>query len=140
MSWLPGVSQIKSVFQLVTLDFDGAVATQKEFFQKCPIVSQVTAGVQLAVGEKDAAKKTWDQGLGTVNGVVNGIPVVGHVKGAIHLMCDDQEGAIAAFKSSTRTTGKELQLLPGAGSNTASTAFSEPKSAIIHNVHLSWLP
>ena len=105
MNWLPGISQLKSVVQLATLDFEGAAKTQKDFFQQCPIVSQVTAGVQLLTGNEELAENTFKKGLGTLNGVANGIPVIGHFKGVVHLAYDDEKGAIDAFKSSTRTFG-----------------------------------
>ena len=36
MNWLPGVSQLKLVVQLV---YEGAAQTQKDFFQHFPIIS-----------------------------------------------------------------------------------------------------
>ena len=105
MNWLPGVSQLKSIVQLTTFDFEGAVRTQKDFFQQCPIVSQVTAGVQAMTGHEELAAKTFAKGIGTLSGVANSIPVVGHAKGLIHLACGDEKGAKNAFKSSTRTIG-----------------------------------
>jgi len=41
----------------------------------------------------------------TVNDVANNVPVVGHVKGAVHYVCGDKEGGDKAMKSASRTTG-----------------------------------
>ncbi len=41
MDWIPGVSQLKSIVQLVCLDPEGAWETQKNFVKKCPGVSHV---------------------------------------------------------------------------------------------------
>jgi hypothetical protein len=39
----------------------------------------------------------------TINGLANGIPVVGHAKGAIHYMCGDKEGGNQAMNAATRS-------------------------------------
>jgi len=79
--WIPGVSQLKSICQLVTGDVEGAARTQENFVRECPVVSQSVALGQLIAGDEDGAKETWDRGVGTISNVANGIPVVGHVKG-----------------------------------------------------------
>ncbi|KAK2757729.1 hypothetical protein FQN54_004698 [Arachnomyces sp. PD_36] len=73
MSWIPGISQIKSLFQFATGDSDGAKKTQEEFLD------------------------TWkNHKLELLSDVVDNIPVVGHIKG-------DNEGAIRAEESASRT-------------------------------------
>ena len=104
MSWFPGVSQLKSTFQLITGDVKGVVRTQKEFFQQCPGVSQVTATAQLICGDLDGAKQTFKKGVSTINNTLDSIPVVGHTKALVHLALDDEEGAEKALMSSSRTT------------------------------------
>jgi len=44
----------------------------------------------------------------TVYDVANNVPVVGHVKGAVHYVCGDKEGGDKAMKSASRTTGVVL--------------------------------
>lgn len=105
MSWLPGISQAKSLFQAITGDLDGAKETQKQFFQQCPVVSQTTSLIQFLADDKEGAKETWNKGCSTVNQVVNSVPIVGHVKSGIHKVCGDDEGAAQAFKSANRSTG-----------------------------------
>jgi hypothetical protein len=40
--WIPGISQLKSGFQLICGDVKGAKKTQKHFVRQCPVVSQVS--------------------------------------------------------------------------------------------------
>jgi hypothetical protein len=40
--WIPGISQLKSGFQLLCLDPAGALKTQENFVKQCPGVSQVS--------------------------------------------------------------------------------------------------
>lgn len=40
--WIPGISQAKSLFQLICLDTEGAAKTQENFIRQCPVVSQVS--------------------------------------------------------------------------------------------------
>jgi hypothetical protein len=58
MNWIPGVSQLKSVVQLVSGDIHGAKKTQQDFIQQCPIVSQVTSIVQLVSEDVSGALET----------------------------------------------------------------------------------
>jgi hypothetical protein len=105
MNWIPGVSQLKSVVQLVSGDIDGAKKTQQDFIQQCPVVSQVTSIVQLVSGDESGALETQKKCLGTINSAANSIPGVGHVKGFVHYAVGDKEGATDAIKASTRSTG-----------------------------------
>ena len=45
----------------------------------------------------------WDTAVETVNGVLDSTPVVGHIKGAVHYACNDQEAGDKAMKSASRT-------------------------------------
>ena len=81
VDWIPGISQLKSVCQLVTGDAEGAARTQENFAKECPVVSQSVALGQCLAGDIDGAKDTFNRGIGTINNVANGIPGVGHVKG-----------------------------------------------------------
>ena len=105
MDWIPVLSQTKSLFQVICGDAEGAKQTQENFLKTCPVLSQGTSLVQLIAGDPDGALETQKAFGKTVSGVVNGIPVVGHVKGAIHYACGDNEGGHQAMKSSSRTIG-----------------------------------
>ncbi|CAJ0919238.1 unnamed protein product, partial [Mesorhabditis belari] len=104
LDWIPGVSQLKSGFQLITLDFEGARQTQENFVKECPVVSQVTSVVQLATGDADGALETQKRCLDTVNNVVNGLPVIGHAKGVVHYIAGDTEGGNQAMNAASRST------------------------------------
>ena len=71
LNWVPGLSQLKSVCQLVTGDVVGAAKTQEDFFRECPVLSQVTGTVQAIAGDTEGAQETFNRGLTTINNVVN---------------------------------------------------------------------
>lgn len=107
MDWIPGLSQAKSLFQVVCGDLEGARQTQENFLKQCPVVSQGTSLVQATIlDDEEGALKTQKAFLKTMSGVADGIPAVGHVKGVIHYACGDKEGGDQAMKSSSRTVGK----------------------------------
>ncbi|KAH9409202.1 hypothetical protein TYRP_023706 [Tyrophagus putrescentiae] len=103
-NWIPGVSQLKSVCQLLTGDVEGARQTQEDFFRECPGISQGVALGQLIAGDIEGAEETLYRGVDTLNNVVDEIPLVGHAKSGVHLICGDTEGASRAFQSATRST------------------------------------
>lgn len=104
MNWIPGVSQVKSAFQLVCGDVEGAAKTQKDFLQECPLVSQVTSTVQVITGNPSGALETQKKCGKMLLRTADGIPVVGHAKGIVHYAFGDTEGGDLALKSATRTT------------------------------------
>ena len=53
----------------------------------------------------DAATKLGKGTVATGNGILNGVPGVGHIKGVIHDICGDEAGARQAYFSANRTTG-----------------------------------
>ena len=74
---------------------------------------KVTSTVQLIAGDVDGAIETQKKCGNALLRTADGIPVVGHVKGAIHYACGDSEGGNKAMMSVTRTTG-----VMGAGQGT----------------------
>ena len=52
--------------------------------------------------------------MATVNDVADGTPGVGHIKGAIHYACGDEEGGDQAMKSASRTVGVVAGAVGGA--------------------------
>lgn len=105
MDWIPVVSQLKSLVQVISGDAEGAKQTQENFSKQCPIVSQARSAVEAAAGDTKAARQTQMEFVGLVSNVTNAIPVVGHIKGGIHYACGDKEGGDQAMKSSSRTIG-----------------------------------
>uniref|UniRef100_A0A1I7T3A4 EF-hand domain-containing protein n=1 Tax=Caenorhabditis tropicalis TaxID=1561998 RepID=A0A1I7T3A4_9PELO len=102
---IPVVSQTKSLVQLATGDKDGAAETQEKFLHECIGVSQVTSAVYLLAGETEKAGETQIRCGKTLSNFADGVPVVGHVKGAIHHAVGDHEGGNKALVAATRTTG-----------------------------------
>ncbi|CAE7248371.1 unnamed protein product [Symbiodinium sp. CCMP2456] len=105
VDWFPGLSQTKSLVQLIAGDVKGAERTQQNFIRQCPGVSQVTSAVQAIAGDTKGAAETQKQFGGAMSGLVDGIPVVGHIKGGIHYACGDSEGGERAMKGASRTVG-----------------------------------
>ena len=103
-SCIPVVSQFISAFQATCGDFEGARRTQEKFLKTCPGVSQITSAVQFLSGNEEVAKNTQLEFLEAVSGFVDGVPIVGHVKGVVHYACDDKDGGDRAMKRSSRTT------------------------------------
>ncbi|KAF8374365.1 hypothetical protein PRIPAC_80794 [Pristionchus pacificus] len=103
---LPVISQTKSLVQLATGDKEGARATQEKFFHECPIIAQATSAVEYAIDrDADRALETNKRSVKVISNFTDGIPVVGHVKGGIHALAGDSEGAKAAVKSANRSVG-----------------------------------
>ena len=105
MDAIPVLSQVKSLFQAVCGDPEGARRTQENFSRQCPVISQARSFGEWVSGDSEAAEETQKQCLGFMSDIVDGIPVVGHVKGGIHYACGDEEGGDKAMKSSSRTVG-----------------------------------
>ena len=82
IDWIPGLAQVKTLAQLVTGDVQGALRTNLNFCRECPLVSPAYSVCQVIDGDTDGAWETQKICLGTVNNFANGLPVVGHVKGA----------------------------------------------------------
>ncbi|GMT25480.1 hypothetical protein PFISCL1PPCAC_16777, partial [Pristionchus fissidentatus] len=103
---LPVISQTKSLVQLATGDKEGARATQEKFFHECPIVAQATSAVEYVIDrDGERAKETNLRSAKVISNFADGIPVVGHVKGGIHALAGDSDGAKAAVKSANRSVG-----------------------------------
>lgn len=65
---------------------------------------QVTSTAQLLCGDVDGALETQKKCGKALLRTADGVPVVGHLKGAIHYACGDQEGCDRAMLSATRTS------------------------------------
>ena len=87
-------------------------ATLSTCLKVVPIVPHIVALGALIVGKNDMAKEYWDSGNQALSSMVNAVPVIGHVKGVIHHICGDREGAIEAYLAASRTT---CVMIAGAG-------------------------
>ena len=103
--WIPIVSQVKSLVQVIGGDAEGARRTQENFSKQCPVVSQVRSAVEAIGGDEEAARKTQMEFVHNVSNFADGVPGVGHVKGAIHYAAGDTAGGDNAMKAASRTTG-----------------------------------
>lgn len=83
---IPVVSQIKSFVEFCAGDEEEARRTQVEFSRVCPGASQVTSLVYACQGNNKEASKIQQECGNAMEGLADGIPVVGHVKGVVHLM------------------------------------------------------
>ena len=110
--WIPIVSQVKSLVQVIGGDAEGARRTQENFSKQCPVVSQVRSAVEAIGGDEEAARKTQMEFVHNVSNFADGVPGVGHVKGAIHYAAGDTAGGDNAMKAASRTTGA---IVGGAG-------------------------
>lgn len=101
---IPIVSQIKSAVQAIAGDTEGAKKTQENFVDQCPVVSQVKSLVQVINHDPEGARNTqklFAQGMGDM---ADGIPVVGHIKGAIEYAIGDTEAGDQSMKAASRST------------------------------------
>lgn len=104
----------KAGVQAACGEADEAKDTMKRFNGSNPAVLAVRACYHMAKGgEKDSnkGKALGSRGLkntaNIVEGVVNGIPVVGHAKGLYHYARDERNRGDSAMKSASRSTAGE---------------------------------
>lgn len=102
---VPGVAQIKSVVQLIAGDKDGAARTQTNFLNGGIIPSQLRSGYFLLTGEPSKAIDIQSEFVGNLEGLVDGLPLVGHAKGVYHLLTDEAERGWEVIKSATSSAG-----------------------------------
>ncbi|KAJ3113298.1 hypothetical protein HDU96_003567 [Phlyctochytrium bullatum] len=102
--WIPVVSQVKSLIQAIAGDAKGALKTQQTFSQTCPVVSQIRSLVEATIlGDPVAAAETQLKQLALLSSVADSIPVVGHVKGAVHYGLGDHPSGEHALKAASRS-------------------------------------
>ena len=77
VDWIPVVSQVKSLVQVIAGDVAGAKETQDNFSRQCPIVAPMRAAVEGLSGDTRAAEKTMEQCAETTLGVADSTPLVG---------------------------------------------------------------
>lgn len=100
----PVVSQVKSLVQVSCGDVDGARATQQSFVNETPVFGDVTYFLRLATGDSSGARSTRHLCNKAWSRSANAIPIVGHVKSAVHYSLKDNRRASEAFRSANRAT------------------------------------
>lgn len=103
-----GVAQLKSLYQLLTNDADGAAKTQRNFLNDGIGTAQARSLYFLATGDAEKALAIQKKFYKNTEELTDSIPVVGHIKGAVHLLTGDTEHGWTAIKSATSSTGSAV--------------------------------
>lgn len=99
---VPVLSQIKSLWEWANGKSHCAKRTQEGFVRKAPIISQITSAVQAISGDEEAARQTQITFLKNVENQIDGVPIIGHVKAAVHCVIGQMEKCKEVSLSATR--------------------------------------
>jgi len=102
---IPGTAQIKSLFQLVAGDPNGAANTQLNYLNQGVGPAQLRSAYFAVKGDTKKALDIQGKCFSNLEGLIDGIPVVGHIKGGVHLLAGDHDHGWDALKSATTTSG-----------------------------------
>ena len=86
---VPVVSQVKSMWQAMEGDMEGARETQVDFIRRCPVVSQLNSMGHAIIGDNQEALRIQEE-FAQKNQVV---PVLGHMISAVYAACGQKEKA-----------------------------------------------
>lgn len=100
---VPGVSQIKSIAQLISGDVDGSLKTAVNFLHDGFGTSQLRSTYFLATGDVDKAVETQKKFGRNIEVLVDSTPVLGHVKGIVHLLNGDEKHGWSVIRQATST-------------------------------------
>lgn len=101
---IPIISQAKSFVELCAGDEAAARRTQVEFTRVCPGASQITSFVYACKNDNEEATKIQKECGRAMEGLADGIPVVGHIKGGIHYAMGDQTKGDECMVGATKST------------------------------------
>lgn len=102
---VPLVSHLKTLVQLVCGDPEGGETTANNFNNDGLGISQLRSLYYLLTGDVDRAVDVQKRFAENFEVVLDSTPVLGHVKGAAHLIAGDTEHGWSAVKQATSTTG-----------------------------------
>lgn len=102
---LPVFAETKALIQLLSGDKQGSDQTIKTYHNEGLIASQINSAIDLFSGNSARAAEKQKKFLKNLELIVDGIPVVGHVKGAGHILFGDNEHGWEAIKSATSSSG-----------------------------------
>lgn len=88
---IPVISQGKSLFQLIFGEKEDAAKTQKNFLNFGVGPSQLRSVYFVATGEPKKAWGIQKECLSSLEGVLDSTPIVGHMKGGVHLLAGDHD-------------------------------------------------
>lgn len=120
---VPFVAHLKSVVQLLCGDTAGGEKTAENFNNDGFGISQLRSLFYLVTGDVDKAVDLQKQFAKNFEVVLDSTPVVGHVKGAAHLIAGDMEHGWSAVKQATSTAG-----------SVAGTLLAGPLGAVLGHV------
>lgn len=98
------LSQLKSLFEAANGKSHCAKRTQENFVRKAPGFSQITSAIQAASGDLEAARQTQISFLRNIESTIEGVPVLGHAKAAVHCALGQLEKCQEVALTATRTT------------------------------------
>ena len=115
-----GVSQVKSIVQLLFGHKKDAIQTQKNFLNQMIIVSQAKSLYHVIQKDFKAARQTQKIFYGEmVEPFIDSTPALGHMKACVHLMLDDKDRALKILKVASRSTA----IFIGAGVSGPAAAY-----------------
>ena len=91
-------------------DSEGAKKTQEEFVRTGIVVSQVNSAVQAIRGNEEEARNIQKDFAKNAEGFVDGVPLVGHINGAIHIAAGDEERGIQILQGETLPSRNSSQI------------------------------
>lgn len=106
----PIISQVKSFVQVVAGDIEGARKTQINFSNQAPVVSQAKSFVEATIMQNpEAARETQEKFLKDfIEPAVDNTPVIGHIKGGIHMAVGDTERGEEILKGASSATASAI--------------------------------
>lgn len=102
---IPVIAQGKSLVQIIFGDKDGARKTQEHFLNEGLGTSQLRSAYFLVTGDAKKALDIQGKFFSNLEVVVDSCPLVGHLKGGVHLIAGDTDHGWQALKSATSSTG-----------------------------------
>ena len=137
-----GVSQVKSLLQWIFGDSEGAKCTQENFSKGAPIVSQIRSAVEAGRGDHQAARETQMFFLKNMESQIDGIPLIGHVKGGVHLLLGDTERGEEIIKGASRNTAVIIGAVAGgpAGALAAGVGYDAVVTGLDSLAKGEWTP
>lgn len=86
-------------------DENGAKQTKQNFLNQMPVVSQVKSILHYSLNEDEAAARSSKQFLlKTVEPLMDNAPVIGHLKGMLHIMTGQNDHGMETLKRATIIT------------------------------------
>ena len=82
---------------------DGAGKAWVDYSEQNLIAAPINMGVRAAIGDEEGSEKVKKELEQSFQGFVDGTPVVGHVKGAVHYASGDKEHGDKCMKQASRT-------------------------------------